>query len=112
MLGNEEDFSAALGVRARYWMPRSALRCLDAGAEFLVSPGPDLATVALANREGKLMMAGALTPTEVIQAWKAGSGLAKKTFPCGTAGGSPVSQGFKGAVAANSDGSHPRRPSG
>src|SRR3974390_2325178 len=47
----------------------AARRCLDAGAQFLVSPGFDLATVQLANKEDKLIMAGALTPTEVIQAW-------------------------------------------
>ena len=72
----------------------TALRCLDAGAQFLVSPGLDLATVALANREGKLMMAGALTPTEVIQAWKAGSDLVK-IFPCGTAGGARYLKALK-----------------
>ena len=44
----------------------AARRCLDAGAEFLVSPGLDADVVKLANREGKLIMAGALTPTEVI----------------------------------------------
>jgi 2-dehydro-3-deoxyphosphogluconate aldolase/(4S)-4-hydroxy-2-oxoglutarate aldolase len=64
----------------------AARRCLDAGAEFLVSPGFDLATVQLANRENKLMMAGALTPTEVIQAWRAGSDFVK-IFPCGNLGG-------------------------
>ncbi len=64
----------------------AARRCLDAGAEFLVSPGFDLATVQLANREEKLMMAGALTPTEVIQAWRAGSDFVK-IFPCGNLGG-------------------------
>jgi 2-dehydro-3-deoxyphosphogluconate aldolase / (4S)-4-hydroxy-2-oxoglutarate aldolase len=61
-------------------------RCLDAGAEFLVSPGFDLETIQLANRAGKLIMAGALTPTEVLTAWKAGSDLIK-IFPCGTVGG-------------------------
>ncbi len=74
-----------------------ASRCLDAGAEFLVSPGLDLATVALANRQGKLMMAGALTPTEVIHAWKAGSDLVK-IFPCGTAGGARYLKALKGPL--------------
>jgi 2-dehydro-3-deoxyphosphogluconate aldolase/(4S)-4-hydroxy-2-oxoglutarate aldolase len=64
----------------------TAQRCLDAGAQFLVSPGFDLETVKLASRAGILMMAGALTPTEVIAAWKAGSDLVK-IFPCGTVGG-------------------------
>ena len=64
----------------------AAQRCVDAGAEFIVSPGFDLETVQLANRLGKLIMAGALTPTEVIAAWRAGSDFVK-IFPCGALGG-------------------------
>jgi 2-dehydro-3-deoxyphosphogluconate aldolase/(4S)-4-hydroxy-2-oxoglutarate aldolase len=72
----------------------TAQRCLDAGAEFLVSPGFDLGTVQLANRLGKLIMAGALTPTEVITAWKAGSDFVK-IFPCGTVGGAKYIKALK-----------------
>ncbi len=64
----------------------TAQRCLDAGAEFLVSPGFDPGTVQLAKKAGRLMMAGALTPTEVIAAWNAGSDFVK-IFPCGNLGG-------------------------
>ena len=71
-----------------------AQRCLDAGAEFLVSPGFDLATVQLAKRLGKLIMAGALTPTEVITAWKAGSDFVK-IFPCGSVGGAKYLKALK-----------------
>ena len=73
---------------------KTAQRCLDAGAEFLVSPGFDLETTKLANRAGKLIMAGALTPTEVITAWKAGSDLVK-IFPCGTVGGAKYIRALK-----------------
>lgn len=72
-------------------------RCLDAGAQFLVSPGFDLETVKLANREGKLIMAGALTPTEVIAAWKAGSDFVK-VFPCGAMGGASYIKALKGPL--------------
>jgi 2-dehydro-3-deoxyphosphogluconate aldolase/(4S)-4-hydroxy-2-oxoglutarate aldolase len=72
----------------------AAQRCIDAGADFLVSPGFDLATVQLARRQGKLMMAGALTPTEVIAAWKAGSDFVK-IFPCGTVGGAKYIKALK-----------------
>jgi 2-dehydro-3-deoxyphosphogluconate aldolase/(4S)-4-hydroxy-2-oxoglutarate aldolase len=72
----------------------AAKRCIDAGAEFLVSPGFDLATVQLARQQGKLMMAGALTPTEVIAAWKAGSDFVK-IFPCGTVGGAKYIKALK-----------------
>jgi 2-dehydro-3-deoxyphosphogluconate aldolase/(4S)-4-hydroxy-2-oxoglutarate aldolase len=72
----------------------TAQRCLDAGAQFLVSPGFDLATVELAKRTGTLIMAGALTPTEVITAWKAGSDFVK-IFPCGTVGGAKYIKALK-----------------
>ncbi|HTW58884.1 MAG TPA: bifunctional 4-hydroxy-2-oxoglutarate aldolase/2-dehydro-3-deoxy-phosphogluconate aldolase [Terriglobales bacterium] len=72
----------------------AAERCIGAGAEFLVSPGFDLATVQLAKQRGKLIMAGALTPTEVIAAWKAGSDFVK-IFPCGTVGGAKYIKALK-----------------
>lgn len=72
----------------------TAQRCLDAGAQFLVSPGTDLLTIGLANQKGVLIMAGALTPTEVITAWKAGSDFVK-IFPCGTVGGAKYIKALK-----------------
>src|SRR6202166_4419017 len=54
-----------------------ARQCVDAGAEFLVSPGFHRGMVEFAAREGKLVMAGALTPTEVITAWEAGAEFGK-----------------------------------
>ena len=72
----------------------TAQRCIDAGAEFLVSPGFDPGTVQLANRLGKPIMAGALTPTEVIAAWRAGSDFVK-IFPCGTVGGAKYIKALK-----------------
>jgi 2-dehydro-3-deoxyphosphogluconate aldolase/(4S)-4-hydroxy-2-oxoglutarate aldolase len=72
----------------------AAERCIDAGADFLVSPGFDLATVQFAKQRGKLIMAGALTPTEVIAAWKAGSDFVK-IFPCGTVGGAKYIKALK-----------------
>jgi 2-dehydro-3-deoxyphosphogluconate aldolase / (4S)-4-hydroxy-2-oxoglutarate aldolase len=73
----------------------AARRCIDAGAEFLVSPGLNLQTVAFAAREGKLIMAGALTPTEVMAAWDAGADIIK-VFPCGQVGGSKYIKALKG----------------
>jgi 2-dehydro-3-deoxyphosphogluconate aldolase / (4S)-4-hydroxy-2-oxoglutarate aldolase len=64
----------------------NARRCVEAGAQFLVSPGFDAETVRFANKSEKVIMAGALTPTEVITAWKAGSDFIK-VFPCGAVGG-------------------------
>jgi 2-dehydro-3-deoxyphosphogluconate aldolase/(4S)-4-hydroxy-2-oxoglutarate aldolase len=73
----------------------AARRCLDAGAQFLVSPGLNLQTVAFAAREGKLIMAGALTPTEVMAAWDAGADIIK-VFPCGQVGGAKYIKALKG----------------
>jgi len=72
----------------------TAKRCLDAGAQFIVSPGFDLETVRLVKQQGTLMMAGALTPTEVIGAWKAGSDFVK-IFPCGSMGGAKYLKALK-----------------
>ncbi len=73
----------------------TARRCVDAGAEFLVSPGLNLPTVEFAAREGKVMLAGALTPTEVITAWNVGSDFVK-IFPCGQVGGVKYIKALKG----------------
>jgi 2-dehydro-3-deoxyphosphogluconate aldolase/(4S)-4-hydroxy-2-oxoglutarate aldolase len=72
-----------------------ARRCLDAGAEFLVSPGLNVGTVEFAVREGTLIMAGALTPTEVIAAWEAGADFVK-IFPGGQVGGAKYIKALKG----------------
>lgn len=72
----------------------AARRCLDAGARFLVSPVLDHDTLAFALREKVLIMAGALTPTEVVGAWKAGSDFVK-VFPCGAVGGAKYIKALK-----------------
>jgi len=77
--------------------PADAQRCLEAGAQFLVSPGFNRATVDLAVREATLIMAGALTPTEIIEAWTAGSDLVK-VFPCGQVGGAKYIKALKGPL--------------
>jgi len=75
----------------------AARRCVDAGAQFLVSPGLNLPTVEFAARSGILMLAGALTPTEVITAWNAGSDFVK-VFPCGQVGGAKYIKALKGPL--------------
>jgi 2-dehydro-3-deoxyphosphogluconate aldolase/(4S)-4-hydroxy-2-oxoglutarate aldolase len=63
-----------------------AHRCLDAGARFLTSPGFDQKLVEFAVHEGVLVFPGALTPTEIMNAAKAGADLVK-IFPCSQVGG-------------------------
>jgi 2-dehydro-3-deoxyphosphogluconate aldolase/(4S)-4-hydroxy-2-oxoglutarate aldolase len=63
-----------------------ARRCVDAGALFLTSPGFDPKIVEFAAHEGIVVFPGALTPTEVMNAAKAGADFIK-IFPCSQVGG-------------------------
>ena len=74
-----------------------AERCMDAGAQFIVSPGFDAATVQAVTDRNVLMIPGALTPTEVIHAWAAGLEFVK-IFPCGSVGGAGYIKALKAAL--------------
>ena len=63
-----------------------AQRCIDAGARFLTSPGFIPEVVAYAKKAGIVVFPGAMTPTEVIAAWKAGADFVK-IFPTTPVGG-------------------------
>lgn len=73
----------------------SARRCLDAGAQFLVSPGLHLKTVEHAVHHKVLIIAGALTPTEIMAAWEAGADFVK-VFPCSNVGGPGYLRALRG----------------
>lgn len=64
----------------------TARRCIGAGAKFLTTDGLDLTIVEFANKEEIAVWPAALTPTEVITAWKAGPDFVK-VFPCAPVGG-------------------------
>lgn len=72
----------------------TARRCLDAGASFLTSTGLDLEMVAFAVKEDVVVLPGALTPTEVMMAWKAGPDFVK-IFPCSQVGGATYIRALK-----------------
>jgi 2-dehydro-3-deoxyphosphogluconate aldolase / (4S)-4-hydroxy-2-oxoglutarate aldolase len=61
-------------------------RCIASGAKFLVSPGYVPGLVKVGHDAGVPVMLGALTPSEVIAAWKEGSDFVK-VFPCSALGG-------------------------
>src|SRR5271165_7168032 len=63
----------------------TAGRCLDAGAKFLTSPGLIVEVVEFALQREVVVFPGALTPTEVIAAWKTGADFVK-VFPCAPVG--------------------------
>jgi 2-dehydro-3-deoxyphosphogluconate aldolase/(4S)-4-hydroxy-2-oxoglutarate aldolase len=64
---------------------------IDAGAEFIVSPSFHPDVIAKTRALGKLSIPGALTPTEVITAWRAGADYVK-IFPCSAMGGASYLQ--------------------
>lgn len=59
---------------------------IAAGAEFVVSPSFHPEVIAKTRALGKVSIPGALTPTEVITAWRAGADYVK-VFPCSAVGG-------------------------
>jgi 2-dehydro-3-deoxyphosphogluconate aldolase / (4S)-4-hydroxy-2-oxoglutarate aldolase len=64
----------------------TARRCLDAGAKFLTSPGLDIEVVEFAVKHNVVVFPGALIPTDIMAAWKAGADFVK-VFPCSLLGG-------------------------
>jgi len=77
--------------------PETARACMLAGAEFFVTPSLRLSTIEVAKRYSKVIMPGALTPTEVLTAWEAGADMVK-IFPCGNVGGPKYIKALKGPL--------------
>jgi len=65
---------------------QTADRCIGAGAQFIVSPILDLETVSFCSENEIAVLPGALTPTEIFAARKAGADLIK-VFPVSAMGG-------------------------
>jgi len=74
--------------------PETARICMLAGAQFFVTPALNLKTIEMVKRYSKIIMPGALTPTEVVTAWEAGADLVK-VFPCGALGGAKYIKALK-----------------
>ena len=64
----------------------TAHKCIDAGASFLTAPELYLPVVEFAAKQNIAIIPGALTPTEVAAAWRAGADFVK-VFPCAPVGG-------------------------
>lgn len=65
---------------------KQAEATIETGAEFVVSPSLHPEVIAATKAAGKLSIPGALTPTEVITAERAGADYIK-IFPCSAMGG-------------------------
>lgn len=71
-----------------------ASAAVDAGAAFLVMPVTDVEVIAWAAERGVPVFPGALSPTEVLTAWRAGAS-AVKLFPA-SAGGPTLLRELRG----------------
>ena len=74
-----------------------ARRAVDAGARFLTAPGFDYSIVEYSAKEDLVVIPGALTPTEVVTAWRVGSDFVK-VFPCSQVGGDKYIKALKKAL--------------
>lgn len=73
--------------------PPQAVEAAEAGASYLVSPGLDDELVAAMKATGRVVMAGAVTPTEVMRARRLGVDVVK-LFP-GSLGGPALLKGLR-----------------
>jgi 2-dehydro-3-deoxyphosphogluconate aldolase/(4S)-4-hydroxy-2-oxoglutarate aldolase len=74
--------------------PETAQACIQAGAQFIVSPALNEETIGFCREQDVAIFPGALTPTEVVRAWKAGAD-AVKVFPAGAVGGASYLKALK-----------------
>lgn len=58
----------------------TARTAILSGAEFIVSPAVSVPVIEMCKRYSKMILPGALTPTEVLTAWQAGADIVK-IFP-------------------------------
>ncbi|HEY3138489.1 MAG TPA: bifunctional 2-keto-4-hydroxyglutarate aldolase/2-keto-3-deoxy-6-phosphogluconate aldolase [Blastocatellia bacterium] len=72
----------------------TARACMLAGAQFIVSPALDLDTIACCRRYSIPVIPGALTPSEIATAWKAGADFVK-VFPANAVGGASYIKALK-----------------
>jgi 2-dehydro-3-deoxyphosphogluconate aldolase/(4S)-4-hydroxy-2-oxoglutarate aldolase len=74
--------------------PETARECIAAGAQFIVSPATNFDTILYCNESAIVVMPGALTPTEIVNAWDAGADFVK-VFPADSMGGAKYLRSVK-----------------
>jgi len=74
--------------------PETARECIAAGAQFIVSPSTNFDTILYCNEFETVVMPGALTPTEIVNAWDAGADMVK-VFPADSLGGAKYLRSLK-----------------
>ena len=98
-IGVIEQLAKAFGAEALIGAgtvldPETADKCIQAGAQFIVSPALNEETIAFCRTSDVAIFPGALTPTEVVRAWNAGAD-AVKVFPAGAVGGASYLKALK-----------------
>ena len=74
--------------------PETARECINAGAKFIVSPATNFDTIEYCSESDIAVMPGALTPTEIVNAWDAGADFVK-VFPADSMGGAKYLKSLK-----------------
>ena len=75
----------------------TARMCILEGAQFIVSPALNFNTIEICHRYSIAVLPGALTPTEVVNAWQAGADVVK-VFPASALGGAKYLTALKGPL--------------
>jgi 2-dehydro-3-deoxyphosphogluconate aldolase/(4S)-4-hydroxy-2-oxoglutarate aldolase len=72
----------------------SAAACVAAGARFIISPSVEPEVIHYCNEAEVAVLPGALTPTEILTAVRAGADMVK-VFPCSAVGGASYIKAIK-----------------
>lgn len=75
----------------------TASRCIEAGADFITAPGFHREVVEFTVHHGVASLPGALTPSEVVDAWMARVDFVK-VFPCAPMGGERYIHSLKASL--------------
>jgi 2-dehydro-3-deoxyphosphogluconate aldolase/(4S)-4-hydroxy-2-oxoglutarate aldolase len=76
---------------------KMAIEAIEAGSDFIVSPNYSRDLIETVANHSKAVIPGALTPTEIYDAYTMGAD-AVKVFPCGNVGGAEYLKAIKGPL--------------
>jgi 2-dehydro-3-deoxyphosphogluconate aldolase/(4S)-4-hydroxy-2-oxoglutarate aldolase len=76
---------------------KMAIEAIKAGSDFIVSPNYSLDLIETVTSRSKPIIPGALTPTEIYNAYTMGAD-AVKVFPCGNVGGAEYLKAIRGPL--------------
>jgi 2-dehydro-3-deoxyphosphogluconate aldolase/(4S)-4-hydroxy-2-oxoglutarate aldolase len=74
-----------------------ARQAVDAGATYLISPSLNVDVIEEGARLGVPVLPGALTPSEILTAWRAGAAMVK-VFPASAVGGPSYVKAIRGPL--------------